>query len=113
MNRQKSLSARHSGHWRNHLSLCSSFPLRFNSLGLQTKLIETQRKGGAEEKSTEIYLTALGAGHSSSHIYVLQDGPPTTQRMLIVPERRYKLESIGELHANVGRIQLPWTRFVR
>ena len=41
----------------------SSFPLRFNSLGLQTKLIETQRKGGAEEKSTEVYLTALGEGH--------------------------------------------------
>ena len=49
-------------HWRNHLSLCSSFPLRFNSLGLQTKMIETQRKGGAEDKSTEIYLTALGEG---------------------------------------------------
>ena len=50
-----------SMHWRN-LSLCSSFSLRFNRLGLQTELIETQRKGGAEEQSMDISVAALGEG---------------------------------------------------
>ena len=39
--------------------LCSSVPLRFNRFGWQSKLIETQRKGGAE-KQLVLPIIALG-----------------------------------------------------